>query len=656
MLKPKIVSMVFLFLFSMLAMNISIIPVNATNAVFQYDYHSSSLQYDSAANLQLLHSSGKYVNAYFDSVASQLKIIVVSVSGSLYTTKNITVVAGGKTLTENTDFGTTKIKVVEHNSTDVLIFLAGVDFSTDLFPRLFVVHYKINSGFYSIYQNVFYSAIYTDFSPLASVYYNSKYYIFTIINKQSSGSYIAYLSCIEYNPSTKIVTSKSNTAVTSAVVCGDAGSIIGLVQNSKTLSEIYLFFSTPDDLGTPKYYLYSLSTFTASGLAVSLLSTRWSADRHNLFVGGGNVTSGIYHYLYFAYVQSDSLADNTRILRITYNILQFNNSISTANFIAQNPRYYNLEQSLDTFYSANMWALGYFINSTQFIVFSPNDILGCFEGNVNNQLPDKAMKSTFYMPDFFDMNAYAIINTSVFADYNALPYYAHYNYMGRTYASNAVIDIDVVDIHSGTIFVFTGITPVIKTYAVTMAYTPADSIMLINKNYRFSINVKQNGINFYCNVIVNLDDINLLSGYTDINGIMQFTNNFGVYGIRKFTLNVYDGTTLAKTQDFSYYVPTPPTPAQPPQNPPFQAPDASVAITVLNGITATIVPLAIFFALALSFAKIAGLTGFISGIVIGLIVNVQLGFVPMYYIYMFAFIIAIGFAFIVMGKRGSPEG
>lgn len=468
------------------------------------------------------HSSGKFIYVVADLTAQTIKQYVYNPSGSIYSTIETALPSPLYTLTS------LSFSVAELNSTATIIFVT--------------LHSHYNIYVFYVKSYVITSSITNGFSSISNV--NSEYHTSSLdrytyhqlskIIKYGDNYYCfdnSYCGAGDFGHSRikvfKYITATNTISYTfyydySVGTSETIPTQIQIYQNPNSTKDIYLATSVPPDITLMEYFYFDLDAATTELLANHPASGRYYPNRKTKLIGAGLEIAGTQLYLYFTWINATIISGIPAYTLIQHR-LQFNNTITVSNLIAQDERAIAIQPSLVAG-SVTTWSIGMLVDYNDIIVYFPTKLAG-----VNH-----VYVSSYDVTDWFNMGT-SNIDYRNENETSLIPFYTEFDVIGRITTSNFQSN----ELSTGTSTrIYYGLTPPATDYDITLTYTPADTYPKSLTSYQFTVITSLNTFPVSSTIIGLWDNVQSFSVSAN-GGQYQFLKTFTTSGIHIFTAKMY---------------------------------------------------------------------------------------------------------------------
>lgn len=397
-------------------------------------------------------------------------------------------------------------------------------------------------------------------------------------------------------------------------------------------NKVYCFTGHLTDTEKPTYYLVDLDSHTFSTLASQPLSDRMAKTRYMNFLGGGKEIDGEDIWLYFTWV-FPYLSANSRRYKIIQHRLVFNQTIISTELKAQSERLV-------------LYTTGYGYETTlSFIVgdIDDKDSLTVWLAEMGYEYPttfDYPNKLECSISDWFNYASGGITVDSYTDDTDNFPFISETDLIGRIFTSTFQANE-----YDGDCYIFYDLTPLSREYELTVLYTPSDNPLIQDKPYTFTVFTEMNGFAYDTAIVVYWDSVQIRSDLTGLpsnpTGYLDFPIQNHILGSHNITINVYDGSELVLSESQTYlFVSTD-----------EDLPTSSDFLSTTIGQILTALPILLLVVLpTVSLGSVLGGIGYITGLIIGVVIAVQSGYIPFWAVFLLG--LSIILAFLYLTKNG----
>lgn len=518
-----------------------------------------------------------------------------------------------------------------------------------------VLKINMNSLAYTVYTSAYYSyrsnsgdhfnhgSICSEVMTYDSTNNAYYFYLSTIISTSGTTSNMLYV--IEYDDDTN------------SVVVGDADgrgnnvvADLGTPYPVQLSDDDYGIFSFEDSTHSVVFLTYDGSTDTITYQMAFATSALWEGSSNNRkmdYIDGGIeyeiVGSDIHYYVYLVYTVGDNLGSYSPWLDIRYLRLKFNNTLTSGDLLSQSVKTIGYAPYSDPLDSGDPWSIGLLDVDLEELTIWYNKYYP-----LGSPYQSELGKLTCELSNFTDMTTATFSVLSDVSDYDTDIYPTDSDYPT---ARDLTGGYQVTLIPSSeSILIYYGGEYVTDDFTFDTGYVPVDVPLIQNTNYYFYADVDNYGTGYEGAIVLFYVDGTLLSSkLTNTAGECEFTVRFTSVGNHTVTIEIYkDISTMIYDITTAYIVVSQPETTE--------EEETAIFGDSLFEVATNIIPLAICILLPAHYGgQRGGLMGYGLGGIVGVAIAVGSGYLPIYYVYLIALIIVMGFIFVIRSGGGKPE-
>ena len=389
---------------------------------------------------------------------------------------------------------------------------------------------------------------------------------------------------------------------------------------------------------------YVLSGTTLDGIATLPVSDLIASYTNQYYfpIGGGYETFNDTIVCYYYYCDTESLGYGNPSIQIVALRQSFNTTISTGTLLSNDVERIYISPTTEITDNNPIWILSNFVDVESFEIWYPNI--------ESETLVTRKASFSFDGSGALDLSTSLILDDDELDTTTTIVHLDTNDFIIRELSSG----YELLANPSGTYLeVYYGLSPLADDFTVTVTRTPSTSPLEQGVDYDIAVNVKNNLINFQGAIVLYYVDDSLIqtSGTNSLgnSGIeLQFSTT-GYYTLRvKVLKDLIVGSVYDET--FNYVV------VESGEEEPTEDENIYIFGDTLMEAVINIIPLAIIILLPANYGGTkGGLMGFGIGAVIGVAVAVSSNMIPIYYVYLLALLIIMGFIFVLRSGGGATK-